>query len=252
VDSSDVKTPWDIRDMGVFEHRISRDPSVGSQSRCLNSPLDTAAVAGAVAVGGNKESENDGGVKVAATTTLGESAATSGDNETKEASVPDIKNDVKIANSEGLASSEGGQNKSPTAIASCAVRLEHLPNWWLSTALATFNRERSAAFSGKTPSGDSRGSGSSKQGSSGSGGGTSGSGGSGKDTRGITGDSGSSTGTSTGTRTHTIGSDDILLKALSVWPIMLGPLLKKAGAQLGSSYWKPILDHSYFASVKSR
>ena len=47
-------------------------------------------------------------------------------------------------------------------------------------------------------------------------------------------------------------AEEILLKALSIWPYLLEPLLKKAGVQTTSSHWRAIFTHPVFATARTR
>ena len=47
-------------------------------------------------------------------------------------------------------------------------------------------------------------------------------------------------------------AEEILLKALSIWPYLLEPLLKKAGVQTTSSHWRAIFTHPFFATARTR
>ena len=93
-------------------------------------------------------------------------------------------------------------------------QLRHLPNWWFSLALSTFIQEKAA------------------------------------DTT-ATATASSSSSSSSNSKTA-LTSDDILLKVLSIWPYVLQPLLKRAGVQTGSSHWRYIFAHPFFATAPSR
>jgi Transcriptional repressor TCF25 len=92
-------------------------------------------------------------------------------------------------------------------------QLRHLPNWWFSLALSTFIQEKAADTTATASSSSSSSNSSSKT---------------------------------------ALTSDDILLKVLSIWPYVLQPLLKRAGVQTGSSHWRYIFAHPFFATAPSR
>jgi hypothetical protein len=91
-------------------------------------------------------------------------------------------------------------------------QLRHLPNWWFSLALSTFIQEKAADTTAAS----------------------------------------SSSSSSSSSSKAALTSDEILLKALSVWPYVLQPLLKRAGVQTGSSHWRYIFAHPFFATAPSR
>ena len=98
------------------------------------------------------------------------------------------------------------------------IKLCYLPNWWFALALSTFIKEKE---NGESRSSSSSGSNSGMQS---------------EDQEGCV----------------SLSSECILLKALSIWPYLLQPLLKKAGVQTSSSHWRGIFAHTMFATSVSR
>ena len=95
-------------------------------------------------------------------------------------------------------------------------KLHHLPNWWYSLALSTFMHEKS-----KIPATNNN-----------------------NNNNNVNNDNSSSG--------FDKSSETILIKAISIWPYLLQPLLKRSGVQTTSSHWRDIFAHPFFATASSR